>query len=164
LHREGTPGQRQRDDEVAALHAAFAEGADPSAMCLDQRTHYRQPDAPADAIEAQRLCVGCEVPLGVVRGVVGLRSTPPRRMSKWEPLIGNSMLLVIPNLMLLGVIPTWPHSRSWGYGPADGLGLVLIIVIVLLVGQSKPVQIPRACRNAGTVTGGRNWMLRGRAG
>jgi hypothetical protein len=45
----------------------------------------------------------------------------------------GTILLVILILMLLGVIPTWPHSRSWGYGPAGGLGLVLIIVIVLLL-------------------------------
>jgi NhaP-type Na+/H+ or K+/H+ antiporter len=74
------------------------------------------------------------------------------------------LVILIPILMLRGVIPTWPHSRNWSYGPAGGLGLVLIIVIVLLVGRPKPVQIPRACRNAGTVTDGRNWMLWGRAG
>ncbi len=45
----------------------------------------------------------------------------------------GTILLVILILLLLGVIPTWPHSRSWGYGPAGGLGLVLIIVIVLLL-------------------------------
>jgi hypothetical protein len=45
----------------------------------------------------------------------------------------GTILLVILILMLLGVIPTWPHSRSWGYGPAGGLGVVLIIVIVLLL-------------------------------
>ncbi|HYN62368.1 MAG TPA: DUF3309 family protein [Rubrivivax sp.] len=45
----------------------------------------------------------------------------------------GTILLVILILMLLGAIPTWPHSRSWGYGPAGGLGLVLIIVIVLLL-------------------------------
>jgi hypothetical protein len=45
----------------------------------------------------------------------------------------GTILVVILILMLLGVIPTWPHSRSWGYGPAGGLGLVLIIVIVLLL-------------------------------
>jgi len=45
----------------------------------------------------------------------------------------GTILLVILILMLLGVIPTWPHSRSWGYGPAGALGLVLIIVIVLLL-------------------------------
>jgi hypothetical protein len=36
-------------------------------------------------------------------------------------------------LMLLGALPAWPHSRSWGYYPSGGLGLVLIILIVLLL-------------------------------
>jgi hypothetical protein len=35
--------------------------------------------------------------------------------------------------MLAGAIPAWPHSRSWGYAPSGGLGLVLIIIIVLLL-------------------------------
>lgn len=43
------------------------------------------------------------------------------------------ILLIILVLMLLGAIPTWPHSKSWGYGPSGGLGLVLIILIVLLL-------------------------------
>jgi hypothetical protein len=33
----------------------------------------------------------------------------------------------------LGVIPAWPHSRNWGYGPSGGLGLVLLIVVILLL-------------------------------
>jgi hypothetical protein len=41
--------------------------------------------------------------------------------------------LVILVLLLIGVIPTWPHSKGWGYGPSGGLGLVLVIVIVLLL-------------------------------
>jgi hypothetical protein len=46
------------------------------------------------------------------------------------------ILLIIVVLMLVGAIPTWPHSRSWGYGPSGGLGLVLIIILVLvLMGQ-----------------------------
>lgn len=45
----------------------------------------------------------------------------------------GTVLLVILVLALLGVIPTWPHSRSWGYGPSGGLGLVVIIIIVLLL-------------------------------
>ncbi len=45
----------------------------------------------------------------------------------------GTILLIILVLMLVGAIPTWPHSRSWGYGPSGGLGLVLIIVIVLLL-------------------------------
>jgi hypothetical protein len=36
-------------------------------------------------------------------------------------------------LLLIGAFPTWPHSKSWGYGPSGGLGLVVIIVIVLLL-------------------------------
>lgn len=43
----------------------------------------------------------------------------------------GTILLVILILLLIGAIPTWPHSRSWGYGPSGGLGLVLIIVLVL---------------------------------
>ena len=45
----------------------------------------------------------------------------------------GTVLLIIVLLMLLGAIPAWPHSRSWGYGPSGGLGVVLLIVIVLLL-------------------------------
>lgn len=45
----------------------------------------------------------------------------------------GTILLVLLILMLLGSLPTWPHSRSWGYYPSSGLGVVAIIVIVLLV-------------------------------
>jgi hypothetical protein len=44
-----------------------------------------------------------------------------------------TVLVVLVVLMLLGAIPTWPHSRSWGYGPSGGLGMVLLIVLVLLL-------------------------------
>ena len=44
-----------------------------------------------------------------------------------------TILLVILILMLIGVFPTWPHSREWGYGPSGGLGLVLIIIFVLML-------------------------------
>lgn len=45
----------------------------------------------------------------------------------------GTILLIVLILLLIGAIPSWPHSRSWGYGPSGGLGLVLIIVIVLLL-------------------------------
>ncbi|SDF97563.1 DUF3309 domain-containing protein [Pseudomonas seleniipraecipitans] len=45
----------------------------------------------------------------------------------------GTILLIILILMLVGAIPAWPHSRSWGYGPTGGLGLVLVIVLVLLL-------------------------------
>ena len=44
-----------------------------------------------------------------------------------------TILIVLVVLMLLGAIPAWPHSRSWGYGPSGGLGLVLLIVVILLL-------------------------------
>jgi len=45
----------------------------------------------------------------------------------------GTILIIILLLMLIGVLPTWPHSRNWGYYPSSGLGLVLIIIIVLLL-------------------------------
>jgi hypothetical protein len=45
----------------------------------------------------------------------------------------GTVLLVILILLLLGAIPTWPHSRNWGYGPSGGLGLIVIIIIILLL-------------------------------
>lgn len=43
------------------------------------------------------------------------------------------ILMIVLILLLLGSVPSWPHSRSWGYGPSGGLGLVLIIVVVLVL-------------------------------
>ena len=45
----------------------------------------------------------------------------------------GTILLIVVILLLIGAIPTWPHSRGWGYAPTGGLGLVLVIVIILLV-------------------------------
>ncbi len=45
----------------------------------------------------------------------------------------GTILLIILILALLGVLPTWPHSRGWGYYPTGGLGIIIIIIIVLLL-------------------------------
>lgn len=45
----------------------------------------------------------------------------------------GTILLVVLILLLIGVIPAWPHSRNWGYGPTGGLGIVVLILIVLLL-------------------------------
>jgi len=45
----------------------------------------------------------------------------------------GTILLIVLILMLIGAIPTWPHSKNWGYGPSGGLGLIVIILIVLLL-------------------------------
>jgi hypothetical protein len=50
-------------------------------------------------------------------------------------MIGPILLIVL-LLLLIGALPTWPHSRNWGYYPTGGLGLVLIVLLVLvLLGQ-----------------------------
>jgi hypothetical protein len=43
------------------------------------------------------------------------------------------ILIIILVLLLLGVFPSWPHSRNWGYGPSGGLGLILLIIIILVL-------------------------------
>jgi hypothetical protein len=45
----------------------------------------------------------------------------------------GTILIVVLILMLLGMLPTWPHSRNWGYGPSGGLGLVVLILLILLL-------------------------------
>lgn len=45
----------------------------------------------------------------------------------------GTILLIVLILLLIGAFPTWPHSRSWGYGPTGGVGLILLIVLVLLL-------------------------------
>ena len=45
----------------------------------------------------------------------------------------GTILLVVLVLALLGVIPTWSHSREWGYGPSGGIGFILVIVLILFL-------------------------------
>jgi len=45
----------------------------------------------------------------------------------------GTILLVILILILLGALPTWPHSRSWGYGPSGLLGVVVVVIVILLL-------------------------------
>lgn len=45
----------------------------------------------------------------------------------------GTLLLIILIVMLMGGLPTWGHSRNWGYGPSGGIGLVLIIVLILVL-------------------------------
>lgn len=45
----------------------------------------------------------------------------------------GTILLIIVVLALLGMIPVWPHSRSWGYGPSGGVGLLVVVLVILLL-------------------------------
>ena len=58
----------------------------------------------------------------------------PRMFLYKELTMSLSMiLLIVLILLLIGAIPSWPHSRNWGYGPSGGLGVVILIIVVLLV-------------------------------
>jgi hypothetical protein len=45
----------------------------------------------------------------------------------------STILMIILILLLLGALPSWPHSREWGYYPSGGLGLVLIIILIIVL-------------------------------
>jgi len=52
-----------------------------------------------------------------------------------DEMLGTILIIVLV-LMLIGALPTWPHSRSWGYYPSGGIGaIVLILVVLLLIGR-----------------------------
>lgn len=45
----------------------------------------------------------------------------------------GTILLIVLILMLIGVVPSWPHSKGWGYGPSGALGLIVIVIVILLL-------------------------------
>ncbi|MCX5739289.1 MAG: DUF3309 family protein [Proteobacteria bacterium] len=45
----------------------------------------------------------------------------------------GTILLIVLILMLVGVLPTWPHSQSWGYGPSGLLGVVVLVLVILVL-------------------------------
>ena len=45
----------------------------------------------------------------------------------------GTIILILLVLVLIGVVPAWPHSRSWGYGPTGGLGLIVVVLLILLL-------------------------------
>jgi hypothetical protein len=55
----------------------------------------------------------------------------PRFIVRRNEMTIGTILLIVLVLMLIGAIPTWPHSRQWGYGPSGGLGLVVVILLIL---------------------------------
>jgi hypothetical protein len=67
------------------------------------------------------------------KGVQIELDTRLEKSTKKEELMLGTILIVILVLALLGALPRWPHSRSWGYAPTGGLGLILLIVLILLL-------------------------------
>lgn len=45
----------------------------------------------------------------------------------------GTLLLIVLILILAGVLPAWPHSQSWGYGPSSGVGFIVVIILILLL-------------------------------
>jgi len=62
----------------------------------------------------------------------GARRIQTRNLEEIPMTLGTILLIVL-ILMLLGAVPSWPHSKSWGYGPSGVLGLVVIVILVLLL-------------------------------
>jgi hypothetical protein len=70
---------------------------------------------------------------GTARQCASLSLKEPRRSDM------STLLLIVLILLLVGVIPAWPHSRSWGYGPSGLLGLVLVVVLVMALMNRTPI-------------------------
>lgn len=51
----------------------------------------------------------------------------------------GTILLIILILMLVGAMPSWPHSRTWGYYPSGGIGLILLILLILILLGQVPI-------------------------
>jgi hypothetical protein len=51
----------------------------------------------------------------------------------------STVLLIVLVLLLLGALPSWPHSRSWGYGPSGLLGVLLVVVLVMALMNRTPI-------------------------
>ncbi|AID32969.1 DUF3309 domain-containing protein [Mesorhizobium sp. SEMIA 3007] len=45
----------------------------------------------------------------------------------------STLVIIVLILVLIGAVPAWPHSRSWGYGPSGIVGVVLVVILVLLL-------------------------------
>jgi len=59
-------------------------------------------------------------------------SLAERATRNYGGIVMGLLLLIILIVLLVGTVPAWPYSRSWGYAPTGGLGLVLLIVLILL--------------------------------
>lgn len=92
--------------------------------------------APAQPVLANPAKLLCRNRLRSSRGRVRDNGTVARDVlylrEEVQTLIGT-VLLVVLILLLLGALPTWPHSKSWGYAPSGTLGTVLLIVLILVV-------------------------------
>ena len=78
-----------------------------------------------------RKIIGRETGMTMAGTITGDNQRPRSHIERHIML--GTILLIVLILMLLGALPTWPHSRSWGYYPSGGLGLLLAILVVLIL-------------------------------
>lgn len=69
----------------------------------------------------------------IARNYSGDRIRLQRHEARSTHMSIGTILLIVLILILIGAIPAWPHSKSWGYAPSGGLGLVVVILVVLLL-------------------------------
>lgn len=68
-----------------------------------------------------------------IQGNLGCQSSATIQFCSWSNTMLGTILLILLILMLLGAIPVYPYSRSWGYYPSGGLGMILLIVLILVL-------------------------------
>jgi hypothetical protein len=68
-----------------------------------------------------------------------LPSFAAKSPAQGDNIMLGTILLIVLILVLLGALPTWPHSRSWGYAPSGGIGLILAIVLILVLLRHIPL-------------------------
>jgi hypothetical protein len=88
-----------------------------------------------DGVYRRRYSPRLPAPKRVTEGVAGpVRQGPVGpNLQKGKPMSLGTIVLIVVILMLVGALPTWPHARSWGYGPSGLLGVVLVVVLVLFL-------------------------------
>jgi hypothetical protein len=79
---------------------------------------------------------GPDSPAAKVRSGAGVHSRTPAppliRARQEKPVIFGTILLIVLTLLLMCTIPSWSHSRDWGYGPSGGLGLAVVLLLLLM--------------------------------
>ena len=78
------------------------------------------------------ICKGMAMIFGINARVFPYSAPLQCFVRRYDMTLGTILLIVL-ILLLIGVIPAWPHSRGWGYGPSGLLGLVLVVLVVLLL-------------------------------
>jgi hypothetical protein len=81
----------------------------------------------------QPRCWLCTTLCSVLLSREGLIAVRSGIVTRRKEIMLGTVLLIVLVLLLIGAIPSWPHSRGWGYGPSGLLGFVAVVVVVLLV-------------------------------